>query len=206
MVKPATLATLATLAIVFSLVSAIAITDADSAHTAATNSTDRSKSNNHAEAIQSKFGALKLKFPEMDPMKGKKLFVDRGCVACHAVNGIGGHDAPALDAHKMGDIMNPFEFAAKMWKGAPAMIAAQEGAFDAQLLFSGDDLANIIAFAHSDSVQHGFTESDLTDKARKMMNHSHGKANGGSHHSEEKGHGKDHHDGENAKPHAHQPN
>lgn len=200
MIKPSTLATLA---IVFSFVSAIAIIDAATAQSAANNTAAKPKLNNHELAIQTKFGALKLKFPDMDPMKGKKIFVDKGCVACHAVNGIGGHDAPALDAHKMDGLMNPFDFAAKMWNGAPAMIAAQEGAFDAQLLFSGDDLANIIAFVHSDSVQHTFTSADLTEKARKMMSHSHGKTNGVSKHSQEIGHGKGHQDGKNAKPHSH---
>ena len=116
----------------------------------------------------------KLKMPRMNAQRGKKLFVSKGCVACHAVNGIGGHDAPALDAHKMKRWMNPFDFAAKMWKGAPAMIAAQEGAFDEQVLFTGSELADIIAFAHDDKVQHTFTDKDLTAKAHKMMNHSHG--------------------------------
>ena len=34
--------------------------------------------------------------PMMNPERGKKLFVDKGCVACHAVNGVGGHDAPDM--------------------------------------------------------------------------------------------------------------
>lgn len=196
-------ATLSTLAIVFSFVSAIAIFQAVATTTETKNATATTKMNYQKQAIQTKFGALKLKYPEMDPMKGKKLFVEKGCVACHSVNGVGGDDAPALDAHGMGALMNPFEFAAKMWKGAQAMIAAQEGAFDEQLVFSGDDLANIIAFVHSDEVQHGFSESDLTDKARKMMRHSHEGTDGPAHHSEDTDRGKSHDDGKNAKPHGH---
>ena len=200
-------AALSSLAIVFLLISAIAIFNGAAAHTATENTTATSNLDNHGKAIQSKFGALKLKFPEMDTMKGKKLFVDKGCVACHSVNGVGGEDAPALDAREMGALMNPFEFAAKMWKGAQAMIAAQEGAFDKQLLFSGDDLANIIAFVHSDSVQHGFTEADLNDEARKRMRHGHGGTDGGTdggtHHSKETDDGKSRGHGANAKPHGH---
>jgi cytochrome c len=195
--------TISILLILFSFISTITYLDEASSHSANTAPSADTISNSLEQAIQTKYGALKLKYPEMDPMKGKILFVDKGCIACHAINGIGGHDAPALDAHKMDNLMNPFEFAAKMWKGAPAMIAAQEGAFDTQLLFSGDDLANIIAFVHSDNVQHTFNSADLTDKARKMMNHRHGETTGDSHHSEEIGHGKSHHGGKNAKPHAH---
>ena len=42
----------------------------------------------------------------------------------NAINGVGGHDAPAMDAHSLSGLMNPFDFAAKMWNHAPAMIAA----------------------------------------------------------------------------------
>ena len=67
-----------------------------------------------------------------------------GCIACHAVNGVGGHDATNMDAHAMNGLMNPFDFAAKMWNHAPCMIAAQQGAFGEQIYFTGDDLADII--------------------------------------------------------------
>ncbi len=115
----------------------------------------------------------RLVLPKMDPIRGKKLFVSKGCVACHSINGIGGHGAPKLDAHTMDKSMNPFDFAAKMWRAAPAMIAAQEEAFGEQINFTGDELADIAAFVHNDAVQHTFKEQDLTPEARKMMNHSH---------------------------------
>ena len=116
----------------------------------------------------------RLRMPRMDPERGKQLFVTKGCVACHAVNGVGGHDAPALDAHTMDPEMNPFDFAAKMWRSALGMIAMQEEAFGEQLTFTGDELADIAAFVHNDGVQHTFSERDLTPQARKMMDHSHG--------------------------------
>ena len=75
----------------------------------------------------------RLIMPMMDPDRGRKLFVAKGCVACHAINGVGGHDAPAMDAHQMQGLMNPFDFAAKMWNHAPAMIAAQEDAWGEQV-------------------------------------------------------------------------
>ena len=131
-----------------------------------------------------------MRMPSMDPLRGRRLFVDKGCVACHAINGVGGHDATNLDAHTMRPMMNPFEFAAKMWAMAPAMIYAQEEALGEQILFTGDELADIVAFVHSDAAQHDFSEADLTSQARKMMDHGHGAPGGGPKaHAEELGHG-----------------
>ena len=130
-----------------------------------------------------------MRMPSMNPARGRKLFVSKGCIACHAINGVGGHDATNLDAHTMQPMMNPFEFAAKMWAMAPAMIYAQEEALGEQILFTGDELADIIAFVHNDAAQHGFGETDLTSEARKMMHHEHGAPGGGPKaHAEELGH------------------
>ncbi len=130
-----------------------------------------------------------MHMPSMNPTRGRRLFVSKGCVACHAINGVGGHDATNLDAHTMQPMMNPFEFAAKMWRMAPAMIYAQEEALGEQILFTGDELADIIAFVHNDEAQHDFGETDLTPEARKMMHHEHGTPGGGPEaHGEELGH------------------
>lgn len=130
----------------------------------------------------------KLVMPMMDPANGGKLFVGKGCVACHAINGVGGHDAPALDAHAMKGLVNPFDFAAKMWNHAPAMIAAQEGAFGEQVYFNGDEFADIVAFIHNDAAQHRFSERNLTARARKMMHHEHGEKSAPKAHAKEIGH------------------
>ena len=130
----------------------------------------------------------RLVFPIMNPERGKKLFVDKGCVACHAVNGVGGHDAPNMDAHARMEMVNPFDFAARMWNHAPAMIASQEGAFGEQIYFTGQELADIIAFVHDDDAQHTFTEDELTPGARKMMDHDHGGRPAPKAHAKELGH------------------
>ena len=84
-----------------------------------------------------------------------------------------------------------------MWRMAPAMIYAQEEGLGEQILFTGDELADIIAFIHHDEEQHHFSEADITPRVRKMMNHGHGKPGGGAEmHKEELGHGQgeeDHH-------------
>ncbi len=137
----------------------------------------------------------RLVIPLMNPNRGKEIFVSKGCVACHAINGVGGHDAPPMDAHRDMGLVNPFDFAAMMWNHAPAMVAAQEEAFGEQIYFTGQELADIIAFLHDDAVQHAFNEHDLTPQAQKMMQHEHGGQSGPTAHAEEVGH----------KPHKHAP-
>lgn len=110
-----------------------------------------------------------MRMPEMNSAKGRTLFVSKGCVACHSINNIGGHDAAKLDADTMEPMMNPFDFAAKMWRMAPAMIAAQEDELGEQILFTGDELSDIIAFVHDPEEQKKFTEDDLTPEARRMI-------------------------------------
>ncbi len=131
----------------------------------------------------------------MNPNRGKEIFVSKGCVACPAINGVGGHDAPPMDAHRDMGLVNPFDFAAMMWNHAPAMVAAQEEAFGEQIYFTGQELADIIAFMHDDSAQHSFTEHDLTPQAQKMMQHEHGGQPAPAAHAEEVDH----------KPHKHAP-
>ena len=135
--------------------------------------------------------ASMMAMPMMNPERGMELFAEKGCVACHSINGVGGHDATSLDAHEMegNGMMNPFDFSAKMWQMAPAMIAAQEEALGEQILFTGDELADIIAFVHDDAQQHKFTDAILTPRIMKMMDHEHGgKKTGTDAHAEEIGH------------------
>ena len=88
-----------------------------------------------------------------------------------------------------------------MWAMAPAMIASQEEALGEQILFTGDELADIIAFVHNDEVQHSFTDADLTPEARKMMHHHHDAPGGGAAaHAKELGHN---HDEGDSKAHTH---
>lgn len=127
----------------------------------------------------------RLAMPTMNPEKGKQLFVEKGCVACHSVNGVGGEDASSLDANTMDTTMNPFEFAARMWNHAGIMIPLQEEAIGEQITFTGDELADIIAFVHNDEVQHSFLDSDLSSKARQMMDHGHDEGSMGEMHGDE---------------------
>lgn len=118
--------------------------------------------------------AIQLIMPKMDAVRGRELFASKGCVACHAVNGVGGEGATSLDAHDMEPYMNPFDLAARMWRMAPYMIAAQEEALGEQIQFTGDELSAIVAFLHDDAEQHKFTEDTLSAEVMEMMDHGHG--------------------------------
>lgn len=112
-----------------------------------------------------------LFLPRMDPARGRKLFASKGCVVCHAINGVGGEDAPALDAESMERFMNPFDFAAKMWAGAEAMIYVQREELGEQIEFDGGELADLIAFVHDAEEQKKFSESDIPTKIKELMEH-----------------------------------
>lgn len=121
------------------------------------------------ESEMSGYPPVELLLPMMSPERGRKLFADKGCVVCHSIHGVGGTDAPALDWSTMKGPMNPFDFAAKMWRGAPAMIAMQKNELGHQIEFTGQELADIIAFAHSPEEQRKFSENDIPPNIRKLM-------------------------------------
>ena len=113
-----------------------------------------------------------LMMPRMDPEDGRRLFAAKGCVVCHSVNGVGGEDAPPLDVQDMPmGMMNPFEFAARMWRGAGAMIELQEDELGGQIELTGEELANIIAFVHDTEEQKRFSEKDIPEDIAKLMGH-----------------------------------
>jgi mono/diheme cytochrome c family protein len=120
-----------------------------------------------------------LVLPSMDAEHGKELFAGKGCVVCHSINGVGGTDAPALDAVTMDPVMNPFDFFAKMWKGAEPMIAMQNDELGGQIEFTGQDLADIVAFVHNAAVQKTFSEDDIPADIKEHMQGD--EDSGGSH-------------------------
>ncbi len=110
-----------------------------------------------------------LLMPEFDATRGRALFASKGCVVCHSVNGVGGEDAPALDYDPTGGPMDPFEFAAKMWRGAAPMIYMQQDELGDQIELNGAELAAIIAFAHDEEEQKLFSAYDIPDNIAEIM-------------------------------------
>ncbi len=112
---------------------------------------------------------LGLALPPMDSERGREVFPEKGCVACHAVNGVGGEMGPSFDAAEMPSAMNSFEFAARMWRGAPAMIALQEDLFGEPISLNGQELADIIAFVHDEEEQAKLTARQIPEEFRKLL-------------------------------------
>ncbi len=111
----------------------------------------------------------RLLMPMLNSGRGRELFVSKGCVACHSVNGLGGEDASPLDAHEMEPFMGLFDLTAKMWTMAPVMIPAQEDELGEQIQLTGDELANIIAFLHDDAEQKNLNLASLSETQRAML-------------------------------------
>lgn len=117
-----------------------------------------------------------LVMPPMDAERGKELFASKGCVVCHSVNGVGGEDAPPLDAATMPMPMSVFDFSAKMWRGAEAMVALQREELGDRIELTGQDFADILAFVHHAEAQKEFTEADIPPRIKHLMQHAHGEA------------------------------
>ncbi len=96
---------------------------------------------------------VSVEMPEVDPRRGRILFVTNGCVICHQVNGVGGGAAPSLDAPSGGGDVDPLDFAARMWRGADAMAALQSIELGYVIDLDGQDIADLAAFAGSHEEQ-----------------------------------------------------
>ena len=110
-----------------------------------------------------------LVMPSMNSGRGLKLFASKGCVVCHSVNGIGGTDAAALDASTMIGMPNPFDFVANMWRGAQPMIELQQKELGNQVEFTGQELADIIAFLHDAAEQKKLSETDFPQSIKAAL-------------------------------------
>ena len=120
-------------------------------------------------SAQSALAGGGLLMPDFDATRGRALFAAKGCVVCHAINGVGGEDAPALDYDPASGPMDPFEFAAKMWRGAEPMIYMQQDELGNQIELDGAELAAIIAFAHDADEQRLFTKYDIPENIVDVM-------------------------------------
>ena len=81
------------------------------------------------------------------PEIGRELFVEKKCVQCHSVGGVGGKVGPDLVG--LGVRRSPVEFAATIWNKAPAMMVqmAKHGITVPKL--RPEDMADLVAYLYS---------------------------------------------------------
>ena len=104
-----------------------------------------------------------------DSDRGRDLFTGKGCVVCHSINRVGGKAGPALDADPYEPDLDVFDFAARMWRGAPTMIVLQEMELGYQIDLTGQELADLARFIHDAEAQRNFQETDVPELIRDWM-------------------------------------
>ena len=107
--------------------------------------------------------------PFGDSQTGRQLFVNKGCVVCHAINGVGGTVAPPLDASTDNYDVDPYAFMARMWRGADAMLLLQAMELGYQIEFTAEELAHIDRFLNDSEIQREFSEDEIPDLIRDWM-------------------------------------
>lgn len=101
--------------------------------------------------------------PDVDPMRGRRLFVLKGCVVCHAIKGVGGKAAPALDAPEAGLPVNLLDFAARMWRGSVAMQELQSLELGYRIELTGTEIGDLAAFVTGSAAQKDFSINEVPD-------------------------------------------
>jgi len=128
--------------------------EADTSPSAQTNQTEQ------------KGRALTTIVPQLSAERGKQLFSNKACVVCHSVNGVGGKAASPLDAPDEVATIDVLAFAARMWRGADAMIVFQSMELGYQINLTGQEVADIAAFVYDKESQSNFTEENVPEIIR----------------------------------------
>ena len=79
-----------------------------------------------------------------DPVEGSRLFVSKGCIACHAVDGEGGKIGPDLGRISSGRTL--LGMAAVMWNHSPRMTERIKEAKISRPKLTPEEMANLFAF------------------------------------------------------------
>ncbi len=117
----------------------------------------------------STFQSLRYHLVPSNSARGKQLFVNKGCVVCHAINGAGGDAGPALDIDPSNRAIDVFGFAARMWKGAEAMVALQVMEVGFPIDLNGQELAHLAHFLHDYEAQKSFSDEDIPAIVRELL-------------------------------------
>ncbi|MEM7226063.1 MAG: c-type cytochrome [Pseudomonadota bacterium] len=119
--------------------------------------------------VQAEQSVKSIVIPMIEPERGQRLFVTKGCVLCHAVRGVGGQAAPPLDAPDRATAIDPLGFAARMWTGATAMLELQAMELGYQIELSAVEIADLAGFVGDPDAQAQFTIDDIPEPLRDWM-------------------------------------
>ena len=106
---------------------------------------------------------LVVEMPVIDPARGRALFISKGCVICHSVNGLGGRAAPPLEPDGPFATVDIGDFAARMWRGAGPMVWLQTLEMGYQIDLTGEDIAHLAGFLQDAREQARFAAAGLPD-------------------------------------------
>jgi mono/diheme cytochrome c family protein len=119
---------------------------------------------NGDETKTSSTGALKASSIG-DPSLGRHLFVTEHCSDCHSYEGKGGSDAPPLD-YMRGHLSakDVADMTGQIWNHFPAMERALKEEKIAFPTFSGDEMADLIAYLHGGGLPPDVGASQMKDE------------------------------------------
>ncbi len=95
-----------------------------------------------------------LYFEPGNPRRGRELFTSKRCTICHAIAGRGGRVGPDLVNAGRELVRSASEVAALMWNHSQGMTAAFERQGLERASFSGQEMADIIAYLYFVSYAH----------------------------------------------------
>jgi len=81
-----------------------------------------------------------------NPLEGSQLFTEKGCLRCHAINGVGGVGGPDLGQGILKRSL--LDIAGVMWNHSPGMAHLIEERHGARPLFKAPEMASLLSFLY----------------------------------------------------------
>ncbi|MFQ5747357.1 MAG: c-type cytochrome [Gemmatimonadota bacterium] len=85
--------------------------------------------------------------PAQNAIAGSRLFASKGCIRCHAINGMGGREGP--DLGQSPEVRTFYGLAARMWNHIPGMRERMEEIGFQPPRVRPDEIGDLVAFLYS---------------------------------------------------------